>query len=103
MGHTQAKYVSIVGKIPKMGEICTREGQFQGAFCLVLAEESMERVLVRFCQVLEALGTGDGSYAGQILSPLCAKYLKWWGFAPDEARSMGLVTYSWVENPSRGH
>jgi hypothetical protein len=87
----------------KIGEIFTRGGPFQGACGLVLAEESMERVLARFCQVLEALGTGDGSYAGQIKSHLCAKWLKWEEFAADEASSRGLVAYSWVGNPSRGY
>ena len=59
----------------KMGWICTQGSQFQAAFGLFLSEESMEMVLARFWQVLEALGTGDRSYAGQIQSPLCAKYL----------------------------
>ena len=56
-----------------------------------------------FCQVLEALGTGDGPYAGQIQSYLCAKYPKWEEFTADEASSRGLVAYSWLESPSRGY
>jgi hypothetical protein len=95
--------VLVVCEMVKMRWISTQGGQFRAAFGLDLAEESMKRVLARLCQVLEALGTEDGSYAGQIWSPLCAKYLKWRGFAPDEASSMGLVTYSWVGNPSRGY
>jgi peroxiredoxin len=51
-------------EILKMGQICTRGIQFQAAFGLVLAEESMERVLARLCQVLEAVGTVDRSSAG---------------------------------------
>ena len=95
--------VPIVCKIPKMGGIYTRSSQFLVDSGLFLVEESMERVLARFCQVLEALGTGDGSYVGQIRSPLCSKWLKWEEFAADEASSRRLVAYSWMGNPSRGY